>query len=311
MPTPSSLKVNVHGSDRVTSPLSIVGMVLGFTMFFTAMSTFVKLSAGLGVPIFTIMFCRFLFGIIPVAFWLRTPKNIISGVLHNEWKALLTRTLMGIMAMWCVFTSFKLLPLAEATVLHFASPFFLCIISIFLLGEHVGKWRWSAIIVGFIGVIIVLDPSFSTDIYGQIIAICAAIIMSLNMAMVRSLKDAVSPAAMTIFLHVTGTLLLLPFAIYEGFIPTLEQWPLLIIAGISAGIGQIFLNQAYMKAPGAFVSSFTYIQIIFVTVVGYLVFGDVPTEHFILGASIIVGSGVVIAIREYLLNKKNMIKDMS
>lgn len=306
----TSKNTHISNNDRVSSPFEIVSFVMGFTMFFSAMSVFVKLSASAGIPVITIMFFRFLFGLLPVIGWLAPQKMILKELFHKEWIPLLIRTVMGMMAMWCTFMSFKMLPVAEATVLHFASPLFLTIFSIYFLSEHVGKWRWGAIFSGFIGVIIVLNPSFSASIYGQIIAICAAIIMALNMTMVRSMAGRASPQAMTIFMHVTGTLIMLPLAIYQGFMPSLLDWPYLILAGICAGMGQIFLNQAYMNAPSAFVSSFGYIQIIFVTLAGYIVFGDVPTEHFILGSSIIVTSGIVIAVREYLLNKKSLVKDM-
>lgn len=243
--------------------------------------------------------------------WLLPKKKIKEELFHKEWKALTIRTVMGCIAMWCVFTSLKMLPIAEATVLHFASPFFLAILSIYFLNEHVGKWRWGAIISGFIGVVIVLNPTLSDNIYGQIIALCAALIMAMNMTMIRSLSGRVSVSAMVLFLHVLGSLILAPFAIYEGFMPEPNQWFLLILAGITAGVGQALLNEAYLTAPTAFVSSFAYVQIIFITAIGYFVFQEIPQENYLLGSLIIVAAGVTIAVREYLLNKKNLIKDLA
>ncbi len=312
MPSPSTLKINDEmGNNKSISPLTTACYVLGFTILFTAMSAFVKISANAGIPIITIMFFRYLFGLLPVSTLLLSQKTLKQELFHPEWRSLLIRTIMGMIGMWCVFTSFKMLPLAEATVLHFSSAFFLTVLSIYFLNEHVGKWRWGAIIAGFIGVVIVLNPSFNANIYGQVIAVCAAMIMALNMVMVRSLHGRASPEAMTIYMHVVGTVMLLPFAINAGFIPTIEQWPALAITGLCAGVGHMFLNRAYMKAPGALVSSFAYVQIIFVTAVGFFVFGDIPNEHFILGSSIIIGSGIVIGIREYLHNKNNLVKDMA
>lgn len=293
-----------NGGDDVENPLQIVGHILCFTILFSFMSVLIKLSSNAGVPIFTIMFFRYLFGTLPVTAKLIHHRKLSFQILTEHWTGMMVRTVMGLIGMWCVFTSLKMLPIAEATILHFASPFFLTLFSIYFLSEHVGKWRWSAIIAGFIGITIVLDPNLSAQIYGQIIAICAAIIMALSMTMVRSMNNIVSPEAMTFFVQFVGTLCALPLLIYQGFLPhTLEQWLFLLGAGLCAGVAQISLNTAYMRAPSAFVTSFNYIQIVFIAVLGYIVFGDVPSENFIWGALIIVGAGVVIALREYLLQK--------
>lgn len=295
----------------VENPVKVAMMVIGFTLLFTVMSTLVKLAAQDGLPIFTIMFWRYAFGGVPVTIFLLTQKNLKGSLFHSEWKGLTSRAAMGVVAMWCTFTSISMLPLAEATTLHFAAPFIMTLISIIVMKEHVGIWRWGAIIAGFIGVLFILRPDFSGAMAGQIIALCAATIMALNMTMIRTMASRVSSEAMTLYVHLVGVVCLLPLAIHDAYLLSLTDWLYVAALGLAAGVAQLLLNHAYLNAPAPYVSAFSYIQIIFVTIAGYLVFHTVPTHTFLIGAGIIVASGLTIIIRETLLKKKIPVKPIA
>ena len=129
--------------------------------------------------------------------------------------------------------------------------------------------------------------------------------MAMNMLLVRTLAKRVTAQGLTLYFHLIGTICMLPFLLSSWQTPSLEAWLYLAAAGVSAGIAQILLNNAYLTAPVAFVSSFSYMQIIFVTLAGWLVFDHIPSHSFLLGAGIIVAGGVLIAVREALLHKKN------
>lgn len=289
----------------VENPVKIAALVLGFSLLFSLMSIFVKLATNAGVPIVHIMFWRFAFGLIPVVGYLKYKNTLRTEFVNKEWWPLGARAFMGMIAMWCTFQSFAMLPVAEATALHFASPFFMTLLSIPLLGEKVGPWRWSAIVGGFIGVLFVLRPDMGGAFTGQFIALCAALIMAMNMLLVRTLSKRVTAQGLTLYFHLVGALCMLPFVVLDWQVPSGEAWLYLAVAGASAGIAQILLNNAYLTAPAAFVGAFSYMQIIFVTLGGWLVFHHVPSHSFLWGASIIVAGGVLIAVREALLHKKN------
>lgn len=292
-----------HSESPVDNPLRVALGVLGFTLLFAVMTTFIKLGANEGIPVSEMMFWRFAFGLIPVLIYLG-PQGVKREIRHKEWMPLSTRAFMGMIAMWCTFQSFAMLPVAEATTLHFTSTFLLTLLAIPVLKEKVGPWRGGAIVMGFIGVLLVLRPDMAGDKAGQIIALCAALIMAMNMLLVRTLQNRVSAQALTLYFHILGTLVLLPFVIINWEMPSFNGWLYMLGAGLSAGYAQILLNRSYLIAPAAFVSSFSYIQIVFVTLAGWLVFGNIPTHSFLLGAGIIVAGGVLIAVREALLRRK-------
>ncbi len=293
----------LHSESPVDKPLAVAFNVLGFTLLFSIMTTFIKLGATQGLPVDEMMFWRFAFGLLPVLLYIG-PKGVKREIRHKEWVPLTTRAFMGMIAMWCTFQSFAMLPVAEATTLQFTSTFILTLLAIPVLKEKVGIYRGSAILMGFIGVLLVLRPDMGGDHAGQFIALCAAVIMAMNMLLVRTLQNRVTAQALTLYFHLLGTVVMLPFVIIGWQTPSFTGWLYMAGAGFSAGMAQILLNRSYLTAPAAFVSSFSYIQIVFVTLAGWLVFGDVPTHSFLLGAGIIVAGGVVIAVREALLRRK-------
>lgn len=294
-----------RAESLVDNPMKTAGLVFGFCALFAIMTTCIKLATNTGVPVDQVMFWRFAFGLIPTLAYLSHRKTLRIELANKEWVALTTRAVMGMIAMWCTFQSFVLLPIAEATTLHFASPFFLTLLSIPVLGEKVGPWRWSAIVGGFVGVLFVLSPDMEGQLAGHFIALCAALIMALNMLLVRTLAKRATAQGLTLYFHMIGTIGMLPFLFLNFHMPSGEAWLYLAGAGVCAGIAQIMLNNAYLTAPVAFVSSFSYIQIVFVTLAGWLVFNNIPSHSFLLGAGIIVAGGVMIAVREALLHKKN------
>lgn len=293
----------------VNDPVRISLAVIGFTFLFAVMTVCVKLATNEGVPVDNVMFWRFFFGLIPVLWYLSRYKAIKRELFNKEWQPLVSRAIMGMIAMWCTFQSFAMLPVAEATTLHFTSSMLLTLLSIPVLGERVGIWRWGAIIMGFVGVLLVLRPEVSDAVAGQTIALCAACIMAMNMLLVRTLRERVTPMALALYMHFVGAGLMLPLYILNFHVPSASGLFFLLLAGVSAGSAQLLLNYAFMHAPSGFVSAFSYIQIIFVALGGWLVFGDVPSESFLWGAGIIVTSGVVIAVRETLLRKKNPLEE--
>lgn len=294
--------------NTIEQPVKVAASIVGFTLLFSVMSAMVKLAAGEGTPIPVIMFWRFAFGCIPVFGYILWQRKFRESLFHGQWMGLTARSGMGLIAQWCTFTSLAMLPIAEATTLHFASPFIMTLLSIYVLKERVGVWRWGAILLGFVGVLFILRPDFSGDFAGQFIALCAAAVMAINMLMIRSLASRVNVEAITLYVHLIGVAVMFPIMLSVGYTPSPKAFAYLIVAGFVAGFAQLLLNYAYLTAPAPYVSAFSYIQIVFVTVLGFWIFGNLPGPTFFLGAAIIVGSGVIIIVREALLRKKNTVE---
>jgi drug/metabolite transporter (DMT)-like permease len=189
------------------------------------------------------------------------------------------------------------LPLADAMTYYLAGPIYVTALSALILKEPVGAYRWSAILVGFVGVVIAMQPTSGSLTPGAIIAFCGSISYALLMVVTRQLRathHVVLASTQTIGAFILGAAGL-PFATRAvGGIDLL----LLLLLGV-VSIGSIVLvNQSLRLAPASIVVPFQYSLIVWAMLFGYLVFGDVPHWHTLIGAAIIVASGLFIFLRE-------------
>jgi drug/metabolite transporter (DMT)-like permease len=208
------------------------------------------------------------------------------------------RGAVGMGSMTCFFWSFALLPLADATAIQFAMPIILTALSVPILKEKVGPWRWAAVVVGFIGILVIAAPTGETNLFGSAVAFMAAVCTSITMMIVRRLGRTEHALTIVFYFSVIGTIIsgcLLPWFWTP---PTLTSFVYLILCGLTGGAGQVFLTKAYAEAPAAYVSPFNYTSIIFATFFGWAIWGNVPEKHVLIGAAIVISSGLFILYRE-------------
>src|SRR5215469_8405807 len=196
------------------------------------------------------------------------------------------------------------LPLADATTIGFASPLMVTALSIPLLGEKVGARRWSAVFVGFVGVIIVVRPGSSTFNPAAIYPLLSAVAWAFGLIATRKMRNA--DPVLTTMLYSTlvgGTLaaISLPFVWRP---PSLEAWALLFGAASVFGLGQYFTVRAFALAPASLLSPFAYSQILWSTLIGYFAFATIPDAMTWLGAAIIVASGLYTLHRERIVARE-------
>ena len=195
------------------------------------------------------------------------------------------------------------LPMADATATGFVSPLFTTALAIPFLGERVGIRRWSAVVVGLIGVLIVVRPGTSAFHPAAILPILSA--MSWAMAMVITRKMS----------HVDGIVTMLAYAAGVGFIvlsatlpfvwvpPTFGEIGLGIFIGVASTVGQWLIVQAYRRASASVLAPFSYSQLLWSGTLGFVVFSAVPDGYTLLGAAIIVASGIYTAHREHVVSR--------
>jgi len=208
------------------------------------------------------------------------------------------RSLIGLSTMFLIFWSFDLLPLAEATAIWFSGPLFLTVLSVPLLGEKVGVHRWSAVVVGFIGVLVMLRPGSATFQLAALVPLCAAFGYALAMIAVRQLTRWDPTATVVFYFTVCATLFSGLLAPLDWRWPDLSDFLLLAATGLTGGVAQHFLTSAYSKAPAALIGAFNYVNLIFATLFGYLIWGEQLGPTLLLGAGIIMASGLYIIYRE-------------
>ncbi len=220
-----------------------------------------------------------------------------------------SRSLAGIASMFCTFMAFAHLPLADVTALLFAMPLFVTALSMPLLGEPVGWRRWLAVIVGFVGVLVILQPVAITggDIHWlYLLPLLAAFLYSLATIALRQL-GATERTMTTVFYFtlsvtvVTG--LLLPF---NWRTPVGTEWLWLIAVGVLGGVAQIFLVMSYRFAPAAIAAPFEYTALVWTILFGIVFWQEMPTATMLAGAGVVIGAGLFILYRETRRQRQNV-----
>lgn len=248
-------------------------------------------------PAVELTFLRCLFGFIPVLFVVRGSGGIRA--LHTRRPARhLIRALYWCGAFILSFLSLKFLPLAEAVSLSFLSPIFMTALSVPMLGERVGVHRWSAVIVGFVGVLFMTRPNGEFLQLGTLFGIGSALCSAFGALSVRQLSRSETTAAITCYMHVFAALILavtLPFA---WVTPTWAAGLVMVAIGLLGGTGQYLSTQSLSWAPAAAIAPFSYTQIIWAVILGYVIWGDLPDLTLAIGIALVIASGVYICIRE-------------
>ena len=215
------------------------------------------------------------------------------------------------------YISLTYMSLAMANALFFSSPFFISILAIVFLGEKVGIRRWLAIIVGFLGVYIVLNPNFENFDYTKLAPVACALFYAISMTITKitSNKDSVYSQMFHLYIGAIGISIIffiftgkgqfntfsdptLQFILREWFTNPTYSWPFIIIMGLVASLSFYFVFSAYSIASPSVVSLFEYSLIIWAIIIGYLLFNDIPTARTFIGVALIIGAGVYIYIRE-------------
>lgn len=273
---------------------------------FVAMSSCIK-AAGT-VPAGQIVFFRSFFAIFPIVAFLAFQGKLGTAFSTKRPLNHIARGVVGVCAMGLGFFALIRLPLPEAIALNYAQPLLVVVFSSIFLGEAIRVYRWSAVAVGLVGVLVISWPELTLlgsgaalgdqEVLGVIAALVAAAISAVAMLLVRNLVQSEPTATIVLWFSVTASLLALlslPFG-WQALTPA--QAGLLIAAGFCGGLAQILMTAAYRHAEASVVAPFEYTSMLLGIVVGYLAFGDVPTVHMLIGGVIVVAAGIFIIWRE-------------
>lgn len=301
-------------------PLVGILFKVASALAFSCMGASVKLVGSMmpangGYPVGQVVFCRSFFALLPVFVWMAMVGKLPTAFATANRAGHIKRGLIGSLGMFCGFAGLTSLPLPDATAISFAAPLFSVVLAALLLGEVVRLYRWTAVLIGFCGVIVMLWPHLSADALsisgsdvkarGAFFSLCGAICAAFAMIEVRRLTATESTAAIVTYFSLMTTTFGMMSVLGGAFdpkwawiLPDAKQALFLVLTGVMGGFGQIFLTESYRRAPASVVAPFDYTGMIFALFWGYFLFGDLPDTLVLIGAAIVCGAGIYVIIRE-------------
>jgi len=301
-------------SSRNNNPKGILFILTGMALF-SVQDSLIKYIFE-DTALYELYFGRTLTALILLALYLKITSQKL--VMKTYYPLLTTvRVICFFFGFSFFYISLTYMSLAMANALFFSSPFFISILAIVFLGEKVGIRRWLAIIVGFLGVYIVLNPNFENFDYTKLAPVACALFYAISMTITKitSDKDSVYSQMFHLYIGAIGISIIffiftgkgqfntfsdptLQFILREWFTNPTYSWPFILIMGLVASLSFYFVFSAYSIASPSVVSLFEYSLIIWAIIIGYLLFNDIPTARTFIGVALIIGAGVYIYIRE-------------
>lgn len=251
---------------------------------------------------FTITFWRNFWGLFFMLPWLY--RQGFSSLRPERLRTFFGRAAISLASMLCGFTSLAYLTFADATALSFTAPLFATALAAMVLGETVRLRRWSATIIGFIGVLVVVRPGTSDVGIGQILGLSGAFLTAIVILVVKRLSRTESPDAIVAYMVLLLTPMAFVCALPVWTWPDPWDWPFVIGMGLAGTLGHLAWTRAVAKVDASAVAPYDYIRLVFAILIGIAAFNEHPDTYTLIGSFIIVCAGIYIARREALLGQQ-------
>jgi drug/metabolite transporter (DMT)-like permease len=291
----------ISSAQRFDRPLYALALRAGAMITLAAMFAAVKYAGEHGVHVVESLFFRQFFAL-PIALLSLIRGPGIRSIYTEHFGKHVSRSMVGLCGMLCYFLSVGMLSLPEAMTIGFTVPIFATILSALFLRETVGLHRWGAVLVGFSGVLVIMQPgnTGTLDMLGAAIALMAAFIASVVTILLRQLGKTEEPATIIFWFSVLS---LLPLGILMPFFARShppEIWLLLTGMGLVGGLAQLLLTAALRWGPVSLVISVDYSSLLWSTLLAWMIWDSLPSPFTWLGALLICGSGLYISWREHV-----------
>ena len=279
---------------------------LGFLYMFMSICAFslmdILVKWSVNYPIGQVLFFRGFFGM--VFYFFVIPKDKLHNFYVTKRAGLhFLRCFAGLIALVAIFIALRELPLATVVSISFAAPIFTTIFSIFLLKENVGVFRWLAVIIGFIGILIITEPGISQLNIYYIFPIIFCLGLSYVAIAIRQLSTT-EPVWLISFYFSLSITLLSFFTIPHGWVmPNINHFILLVLIGVFGGVANLWLSQSYRYAEVSLVTPLKYLALVFAIIFGYFIWDEIPTIKTLIGALLVIISTLIIFRREIYKKK--------
>ena len=304
---PKKTKAKTKAPAPVHEDRPLVGMSAAICAFFmmSVMNVFAKILSE-SHHVIEIAFYRNLIATLPFLIWIFVFGRTDILKINANPVGIGVRSVIGTISLATTFAAFASMPMADTTAFLFTASLFIPILGVIFLNEKVGPYRWGAVLVGFIGVLVMLRPTGDVNTTGVTLALSAAFMHATLQTILRALGKTEKPETVTFYFVTIGTIvsaLALPFVAKP---PTLHEIPLLFAVGLSGALAQFLLSIAFKYAQAAVVTVFNYSGIIWATLFGWMIWNDWPTHTILIGGAIVISSNIFILYRE---SRKRKITD--
>lgn len=282
-----------------------ISLVVGAYLMFTVIDSCAKWLSQAGLPTNEVVFVRYAGQLILVsAFFL--PSRGVELVRTNSLRLEIARGLCLMFSTALNFTAILFLPLTVTSSIMFTTPLMICALSIPLLGEKVGWRRWLAIVVGFVGILVIVQPGTTAFHPAALLSLAGSLAAAFYYLLTRKLAGVDSVTTQQFYAALVATICVLPFVVIGGqwtWPVDLAGWFAFVAIGSAALLGHQFITTAHRFAPASVLAPFGYVQIIFMTASSWWIFNQPPDVWIFVGAPIVIGSGLYIWLRERELSK--------
>ncbi len=271
-------------------------LMIGAMLVLPVMDGFAK-ELSTKYPVLQVVWARYLFhllAMLPLLLIRYRPRQLVPKRARLQ---LLRGTLL-LTATALFFAGLAQMPQATVLALFFISPLVVTLLAPPLLGERVGVWSIVAVVVGFLGVLLVLRPGSGTVGWSALLALGAGVVHALYMIFTRRLAGSAPPLVTLAYTAVVGAVVMTVVVLFVWVTPTLADFGVMVLLGILAATGHFLLIKAFDYAPATFLAPLGYAEMITAVLVGYIAYRDLPDALSWLGIAIIVGAGVLVSVRE-------------
>jgi drug/metabolite transporter (DMT)-like permease len=293
-------------TDRA-QPLLGIALKIVATLAFTLMATLVKLASA-NYPLNQLVFFRSFFALVPVLAWVAWRGELMTVFYTSHLHRHFFRSFSGAISMFAGFSALALLPIADATAIGYAAPLMTVVLAVFFLGEKVRIYRWSAVIVGLIGVLVILSDyvpgagESERSTVGAIVAVIGAFLGAVSATQVRAMVRFEPAATIVVYFSLFTALVgLLTTPLLGWVMPGPRDLLVLVAAGILGGIGQVTMTQSFRFGDASLIAPFDYTSMIWALAVSLLVFNTWPTPTMLAGTAIVIAAGLFVIFREHQL----------
>jgi drug/metabolite transporter (DMT)-like permease len=286
---------------------------------FTMMAASLKLVSS-SYPTGELVFFRSFFALVPLLLWLAWQGDLIDAVRTRDMRGHLTRGAFGSAGMFSGFVALAYLPLHDAIAIGYATPLIVVVLAALILKETVRAYRWTAVVIGFLGVLIMLSPHLGAartmegaSAFGALLAVVGACCSAGATIQVRRLTATEKTGAIVLYFSLLTTVLGLATIVLGWRSPPLNDFLLLVLIGVLGGIGQILLTSSYRHADTSIIAPFEYTTMIWALLFGWFVFDDLPSRAVVAGAALVAAAGIFVLWREHQLGlgRKNEVETVS